>query len=161
MIVTYTPATIDLHPGDTFVEVAGGWQQKRGATLVATFLRINMARAILAAPVFINSSTRFAFYKEEQMAGQNIAMTAVAKDDSTGSITYSFSNGAEKEFASFAAVKDSVAYIDTTPDVAIDTLIAKSVKNSPDGTNLENMVGASMAINLSADIPFVLTNPEP
>lgn len=94
------------------------------------------------------------------MAGQNVAMTQVQLNQSTGAVTISFSNGVNREYSDIESAKSAVQYLDTQSAVAEDSLILKMFRRSPDGTNLENMVGGAVAINFDADVPFVLTLPE-
>lgn len=101
-------------------------------------------------------------FKETKMPGQNVALTRVQLNQSTGAVTFSFSNGNNREYGSVedAMNASEIAGLDTSGALAENALILKTFRNSPDGTNLENMVGGSVAVNFNADVPFVLTNPE-
>jgi hypothetical protein len=155
LIAKYTPAAISLLPGDTFAEVTGGWQQKRGAATVATFLRKDMTRTVLTAAFFINSAVPFAFYREEHMPGTLVTMTDVARSGEI--VRFKFANGTEREFPTLEAAKSAVEYLDSEDTTGEDALILKAIRNSPDGANLETMIGASFSADFNANVPFVLT----
>jgi hypothetical protein len=161
LIAKYTPAApVTVQPTDTFPEVPGGWQHKRGAVVLGTYLRKNMTRTVLSSGVFISGATQFAFYQEEAMPGLIATQTAVHLNTTTGALRVNFASGNEREWTSVADAKSDVAYLDTDPKTAEDIILAKMFKNSPDNTNLENMVGGSCSIDLAAAVPVVLTEPE-
>jgi len=155
MIAKYTPAAITLLPGDVFVEIAGGFEQRRGASLVATFLKKNMTRTAPGGPLFIDSSSPFAFYVEEHMPG--IVSTLVNVTRSGDAATFHFAGGVSREFSSLAEALGEVEYLDASQVTSQDALILKTIRNSPDGANLENIIGASFSADFNANVPFVLT----
>jgi hypothetical protein len=161
LIAKYTPAVSPtVQNGDTFPEVSGGWQHKRGAVVLGTYLRKNMTRTELTAAFFINGSTAFAFYREEHMPGINVSMTRVRENQTSGAVTFDFSDGNGIEYANWAAVGEMADTIDTDVTLAEKVLAAKAFRASPDGANKATQVGASISINCLADSPVVYTEPE-
>lgn len=93
------------------------------------------------------------------MPGQVVTMVDASRG-ANGVVRFNFSNGTQREFADDAAALEDTKYIDTEPKVLEDALILKTYRNSPDGANLENMVGGSVSSDFTASIPIVLTEPE-
>lgn len=85
------------------------------------------------------------------MTAQAITMTGVAKDNNTGVITWQFGpEGIEKTIEQSLSVRDELQHIETAKKL----LIAKAIANSPDGTNLETMVGVVCTIDFDANDPI-------
>lgn len=100
------------------------------------------------------------YFQESTVAGQSVSLVSVQLNQSTGSVTWNFSNGVSREYGSVEDAKSAVQSLDTQSQLAEDALILKTFRRSPDGTNLENMVGAAVSLNFDADVPFVMTYPE-
>lgn len=147
LIAKYTPAAIDLQPGDTFTAIPGGWQQWRGATLVATFLKASMTRAVQTDPLFINSSTPFAFYAEEHpMAAVAVTMTDVTLDGEN----YNFQFGPEgfsKTLADLEAERAELQSAAMAQKIARVNAYAKS----NGGADMTGMVGVAVTIDFDAN----------
>lgn len=150
MIVKYTPATANVLTGDTFPEIQGGWQQRRGATLIATFLKSSMTRTEITGGVFVNSSVPFAFYVEEiPMAAVAVTMTDVSREGET--INYQFG---PEGFAKTASDLDAmVAKYQNTAAVQ-EMAMAKDWKNSNGGAQLGSMIGVPMLADFEANQPI-------
>jgi hypothetical protein len=151
LIAKYTPAAIDLQPGDTFAEVTGGWQQMRGATLVATFLRKDMTRTELTAPQLLNSWTLpFAFYVEEHpMAAIATTMTNVTLEGTT----YNFQFGPEgfpKTLEDLEAERVELQSVAMAQKIARVNAYAKS----NGGADMTGMVGIPVTIDFDANNPI-------
>lgn len=93
------------------------------------------------------------FFRRYPVAGKLSTMIAVEKNTSSGSITFSYSDGTQLEFASGASVIEATDYIDTEPTLGQHILARKAMLNSPNETNLETMVGATCAIDCNATQP--------
>lgn len=94
------------------------------------------------------------------MPGQNVSMTNVRENQSTGVIIVDFSSGNQREFPNWEAVGEIAANIDSTPDLAENILLGKAYRASPDGTNKTTQQGASVSTNLLASEPVVYTPAE-
>lgn len=72
-------------------------------------------------------------------------------------IRFKFAGGTEREFADLPTALAAVEYLDTTEETTQDVLILKTLRNSPDGANLENILGAQCSADFNANSPLVLT----
>jgi len=99
------------------------------------------------------------FFRSFPVPGIIQTCTDVIVNQSTGVVRVKFANGDEREFATFTDMAAAVAYVDSDPELAQDMLIRKLVANSPDGANMENMVGGSISLDFFAATPVVLTEP--
>ena len=100
------------------------------------------------------------FAKVKLMPGQNVSCTGVTENNTTGAVTFKFSNGDQDEYANWAACGDVADEMDAQPDFPKKVLIAKAFRSSPDGANKTNQVGAQVSINALADSPVVYTEPQ-
>ena len=99
-------------------------------------------------------------FLEVGMPGQNVSMTQVRENQTTGAIIVDFSSGTQLEFPNWEAVGEIAANIDSTSDLAEKILLGKAYRESPDGTNKTTQIGASVSTNLLAANPIVYTGPE-
>lgn len=155
-------APLHLLAGDSCIAVGSVLQVWRDGVLIET-RTLTPGPIVSPNPVSSNRTiTELFYFKETKMPGQNVALTRVQLNQSTGAVTFSFSNGNNREYGSVedAMNASEIAGLDSTGALAENALILKTFRNSPDGTNLENMVGGSVAVNFNADVPFVMTNPE-
>lgn len=151
---------LSLLPGDT-LEVTANQTivQKRGGNIVAQSA-FGMPGAAVAPSSILSHQmlSSLFFYQEQVMPGVIETLTSVNIDPS-GTIRFGF-DGTELEFTNLAAALESVEGIDTTPSLARQMLVLKTLRNSPDGTNLENMLGGSCSIDFQASTPVVVTPPQ-
>ena len=160
MIAKYTPPAgpfMPPLPSDVFTAVGNSMEQRRGGVLVATYNFGQMPRTVLAGVTFINGSSEFAFYREERMPG--IISTLVDVVRSGEIIRFRFAGGTEREFADLPTALGAVEYLDVDETTTQDVLILKTLRNSPDGANLENMVGGSCSSDFNADDPLNVVEP--
>lgn len=94
------------------------------------------------------------------MAGQVVSLTRVNHNSATGVVVLFFSNGNTREYQSWAEMVQVVRALDEQPDTAETLLLLKAARTSPDGTNMEAMVGAQVSVNGHASEPVVFTPPE-
>lgn len=88
------------------------------------------------------------------MTAAAITMTGVSKNNETGVITWEFGpDGMEQTLAQSLLVRAELQSI----DLAKKMLIAKAVANSPDGINLETMVGVVCTIDFDANNPVTFS----
>lgn len=102
---------------------------------------------------------RVTYAKEKPMPGQNVSMTGVMENPTTGAVTLKYSSGNQSEYASWADVGAVADTLDASPEFAEKLLAAKAYRSSPDGSNKSNQVGASVSVNATADTPAVYTPP--
>lgn len=100
------------------------------------------------------------YFEVPKMPGQNVSCTKVQENQTTGSVTFSFSSGNNIEYESWEAVGLVAESIDAEPAFAEKLLVAKAYRMSPEGANKTNQVGASVSVNGLADTPVVYTEPE-
>lgn len=150
---------LHLRAGDVTVVVANSLQVWRDGVLIET-------RTLTPGPIVepnpvasARTITELFYFKETKMPGINVALTGVTVGGS-GSVTASFSDGENTEFASWEDLKASCVDIDTDGATARKMLLALTVARSPDGADKTNMVGGSCAINTLAQTPAVVTYPE-
>jgi len=128
---------------------------------------VNVAnRVLVTGPVIpqqplleTKTITELFFFKETKMPGTSVANTDVTVSGA-GGVTFKFSDGDQREFASWEAAGQSVADFDTNGEFNKVVIIAKAISRSPDGANKTNMVGASVSCNREAAVPVVVTYPE-
>lgn len=108
----------------------------------------------------VGSETITTVYVEVGMPGQNVSMTNVRENQTTGVIIVDFSSGTQIEFASWADVGLVADAVDSTTDLAEKVLLGKAFRSSPDGTNKTTQIGASVSTNLLASTPIVYTEPQ-
>lgn len=97
----------------------------------------------------------YVFVEGPKMPGTIATQTDVIVNQSTGTIRFKFADGSEREFESFAAAVTAVEKYDTSPEVVQDLTILRSLRNSPDGANLETMIGILCASDFTASQPVV------
>lgn len=163
MLAKYTPTAITWLPGDVQVVIPGltktvdgfyaecqGFQQKRGAAIVATFLLKDMTRLVLTGATPINGSTPICLLVEEfKMAAQAATMTDVTLDGDT----YTFQFGPEgfpKTLADLELMRSEVQSQDMVKKVAIVNAYAKS----NGGADMTQMVGIPVTIDFDANQPI-------
>lgn len=108
----------------------------------------------------VGGETISELFLEVGMPGQNVSMTQVRENQTTGVIIVDFSSGTQLEFPNWEAVGEIAASIDSTPDLAEKVLLGKAFRESPDGTNKTTQIGASVSTNLLAANPIVYNGPE-
>ena len=96
------------------------------------------------------------FFKGNPVAGTVVTLTDVTKNTATGSVTFKFSNGDQREFSGLEQAVTETNYIHTQPTLAEDILIAKSAALSPDGTDLHQLVGVKCAVDVNALQPVTV-----
>lgn len=99
-------------------------------------------------------------YLEQHMPGQNVSMTNVAENQTTGVVRIDFSSGTQLELANWQDAAVIADGIDSSSDLAEKILIGKAYRASPDGVNKTTQVGAMVSANLLADTPIVYTEPQ-
>lgn len=99
---------------------------------------------------------RVLFFWRPPVSGTVVTLTDVTKNTSTGSVTFRFSNGDLREFATLEQAVSETNYIHTQPTLAEDILIAKSAALSPDGTDLHQLVGVKCAVDVNAIQPVTV-----
>ena len=152
-------APLHLLAGDSPVVVGSVLQVWRDGVLIETRM-LTPGPAVEPTPVAsARTITELFYFKETKMPGINVALTGVTVGGS-GSVTASFSDGENTEYASWEDLKSDVIDIDTSGATARKMLLALAVARSPDGADKTNMVGGACAINTLAQVPVVVTYPE-
>lgn len=100
------------------------------------------------------------FFRSHPVPGQNVSMTGVSENATTGAVTLKYSSGNQVEYASWEDVGSVANSLDATPDLAEKILALKAFRASPDGANKTTQVGASVSVNGLADTPIVYTEPQ-
>lgn len=154
---TIDPPLVKL-AGDVVAINGRTLQQWRDGQLVRSVNLVEPER--LETVETVGSETITSLYLEVGMPGQNVSMTQVRENQSTGVIIVDFSSGTQLEFANWEAVGEIAANIDSTSDLAEKILLGKAYRESPDGTNKTTQLGASVSTNLLAANPIVYTGPE-
>jgi hypothetical protein len=144
--------------GDTYAREGNILKQIRGGITVDA--RTVSTGPLLTSQEHIGGGQVTAFYEEHNMPGQNVSCTKVTENQTTGSVTFSFSSGNNTELSDWAAAGQIADQVDAVPDFAEKLLIAKAFRASPDGANKTTQVGASVSMNCLADVPAVYTEPE-
>ena len=94
------------------------------------------------------------------MDGVSVALTRVVRNTTTGAVNVFYSADGSEEFESWEAMGASVADMDQTTDFAKKLLKLMAFKSSPNGENMEAMIGAQVSVNRHASQPVVFTPPE-
>lgn len=140
--------------GDTIKRNGGRLEQWRGTRLVASW---SLASAQTIEQAYAVGTTITNLILEVGMPGQNVSMTSVSENQTTGAITVGFSSGSNFEFPSWADLGQTADNLDSTPDFAEKILLGKAYRASPDGVNKTTQIGASVSVNLLANEPIVYT----
>jgi len=143
--------------GDTVQVVGNQVIATRNGQVVAVRL---MTGQIEPAPLGAERNEvidRVVFFWRPRMPGQITTLTKVTKNTTTGALRFDFANGSQIEADGYEQAMSATDYIDSTPQLAQDILIRKTLINSPDQTNLETCIGAQCAIDMAANVPIVLT----
>ena len=143
--------------GDTVQVVGSQVIITRAGNVVAVRL---ITGSIEAAPLGAERNEvidRVQFFWRPRMSGQIATLGNVYKNTSTGALRFDFGSGTQLEFADYEAAMQATDYIDSTPQLAQDMLIRKTLVNSPDQTNLETCIGAQCSVDAKANVPLVLT----
>lgn len=130
--------------------------QKRNGVVVgqATFV-VGQPVSSFPASQAATISSLF-FFQEIKMPGVIETLNSVQRD---GDVLYFNFDGAQLEFPSIADALNVVGLLDTEAATARHMLILKTLRNSPDGANLETMVGGSCSLDFQAATPVVITPP--
>jgi hypothetical protein len=142
--------------GDTVQVVGNQVIVSRNGSVVSVRL---ITGEIEAAPLGAERNEvidRVLFFWRPPVAGTVVTLTDVTKNTSTGSVTFKFSNGDQREFAGLEQAVSETNYIHTQPTLAEDILIAKSAALSPDGTDLHQLVGVKCAVDVNALQPVTV-----
>lgn len=148
----------DLQPGDTLEIAANNTiRQKRNGVTIAES-QYSQPGALVGVSPIVSPGTleTFYFFQEYKMPGLIETLVGVQRDGD--SLFFNF-DGAQLEFPSIAEALNVVGLLDTDPTTARHMLILKSIRNSPDGTNMETMVGASCSLDFQSATPVVITPP--
>lgn len=114
----------------------------------------------IGEPATARLMTELFILEEIKMPGQNVSCTRVTENAVSGSVTFHFSSGNSRELPNWAAAGGIADTLDADTPHAEDILIGKAYRSSPDGSNKTNQVGASVSVNLLADVPVVYTEPD-
>lgn len=136
--------------GDEYARIGNTYKQIRNNAVIDS--RTVATPAILTAQFHFGTSTVTELLEEYHMPGVTATLVDV-NVAASGSITYDFSDGASLEYPNLPAVAELADSIDATPDLCRKLLITKSFRDSPDGANLTNQVGATVTIDGNASIP--------
>lgn len=142
--------------GDTVHVVGNQVIVSRNGSVIAVRL---ITGALEAAPLGAERDEvidRVVFFWRPPVAGTIVTLTDVVKNTSTGSITFKFSSGSQREFESLEQAISETDYIHTEPTLAEDILISKTIALSPDGTDLHQLVGVKCAIDINANQPVTV-----
>lgn len=129
----------------------------RAGNVVAVRLIVGETETVPPAASQEEILTRVLYFWRPPVAGVVATLTDVLKNTSTGVLRFRFSNGNEREFTGGAQAILSTDYLDTSPGLAEDILIRKTLVNSPDETNLTTMVGGKCSIDMNANAPVTVT----
>lgn len=152
-----TIAPMVILPGDVRQIVGNQLLIIRNNTVIATYDLSQSSTPVSLDVLSPELVSQLIYFQEKPIMGQVVTLTDVRKNTATGSITFQFSNGSNREFSDAAQILSETNYLDTAPGVAEDMLIRKTIVNSPDETNLHTMVGAKCSIDLSANQPVTVT----
>ncbi len=100
------------------------------------------------------------FYKGNPVAGQSVVMTGISQNPTTGVVIVRYSNGNQREFASWEEINTTLGEMDQQPDLAEKILALKAYRNSPDGTDKTTMLNVNCTINFDAGTPIALIEPQ-
>lgn len=147
---------LSLLPGDIVQQVGNQLVVTRNCQVVATR---DLTAESTSAPLTIQDAqtvSKALFFKEYPVAGVVVTLIDVVKNTANNSVTFKFSNGDQREFASLEQAIIETNYIHTQPTLAQDILVAKSVALSPDGTDLHQLVGVKCAVDVNATQPVTV-----
>lgn len=155
MILDVIPAVpiADHQPGDRWQRVGMKMRQYRNEVLIATHDLVSVTQIV--EPQYDGTGPITSFLVEQNMPGIISTLTDVVRAGEV--IRFKFAGGTEREFADLPSALAAVEHLDTDETVTQNVLILKTIRNSPDGANLENILGASCSADFNANNPLVLT----
>jgi hypothetical protein len=148
-------------PGDTIKLNGSVIEQRRGTVIVATrtYTHPGPSYEPGTTPAKRTISEVY-FFEETNMPGKTAVLVDASRNNATGEIAFEFSDGSQLTYGSLQNALTAVEYLDSSIDVCHHALILKTIRNSPDGANLENMVGAQFVVDFNADRPCTMIYPE-
>lgn len=149
--------SIVVLPGDTASISGNQMIVTRNGQVVAVRILTGEAVIVPLGADYQEVIDRVMYFWRAPVAGIVATLTNVVKNLTTGAIRFDFSNGSQREFANGAAAIAETDYLDTSPTIAEDVLIRKTLVNSPDETNLHTVVGGKCSIDMNANNPVTLT----
>lgn len=140
--------------GDGYAHVGDTIQQIRSGLVIAT--QPIVATEILASSDHVGQNSTLYFYEGFPMpVSKTVTGTSIGP---SGVVRINFSDGNQRELAGGHAEGVDIAdALDADGDYAERILIAKAYRHSPDGTGLNDIIGSTVTIDSSADVPIQFT----
>lgn len=157
--ITFSPP-ITLQIGDKVDQIGNQIVVTRASVVVATRTLSGIGSLVDGPAQASQSVSSVLYFRSYPVIGQNVSMTRVTENTSTGVVTLWYSNGNSTEYADWESVGAVANSIDSDPEMAQKLLAMKAYRASPDGSNKTTQVGASISVNGLADIPVVYTEPQ-
>lgn len=150
---------LTVQPGDILQQIGNQLVVTRYGVVIETR---DLSGAVPLDPSITDQQTltNAVFVRFKNMPGQNVGLVRVTENNTTGKVTFHFTNGSSSEIESWTAVGDIADKIDANPTFCEELLMARAYRRSPDGAHKTNMVGGGVTSNLLQDIPVVVTDPE-
>ena len=144
---------LNRQPGDVYEFTDGVLQQYRDGDLIEERM---LGPGVPFTPGVETGtgllSTVYFFKARKTMAVATATNVTLA---ASGTLRYDFSDGSQRELA--GGVVDAIALadaLDSNVELAQNLIIAKSVRHSPDGTALADIIGSSCTIDTAAATPI-------
>lgn len=148
---------LSLLAGDVVDVVGSTITQRRGNTVIATRQIASGIPFPVGTVQKAGSLTEVLVFEQRIMPGQQVTMTRVRENQTTGAVIIDFSSGTETEYASWADLEQIANQVDGLPEFAEKLLLAKAFRESPGGENKTTQIGASVGVNCLADVPVTYT----
>lgn len=143
-----------VQPGDSVQQIGHQLIVTRDGNVVATR---DLTGESASAPTTVTESqvvSSAIFFRSLPVAGVLATLLSPSRNNATGIITFPFSDGDSIEIASIEEGMSATNYLDTNNIIAKHVLIRKTLLNSPDGTDLHTMVGATCSMDCNANQPM-------
>lgn len=148
--------------GDSFEQVGVILLHIRGGEVIAEIPLPPSGSVIDLQATEDGILTHVLFVKERRMPGSTVSQLGVQENQSTGQVTFSYSDGENEQFENWAAVGAEAEQTDADTSIGRKILRAISYRESPDGANKTSQNGAQVQINCSPGaVPVVYTPPLP
>ena len=148
-------APLQIQVGDEVIRDGNTITVIRGNVVVAT-RTIGQAQVAATSAQFSETVSSVVFFRSNPVAGQSVVMTSISQNPTTGVVLINYSNGTQKEYASWSDIEAQLGVMDQQSQLAENIIALKAYRNSPDGTDKTTMLNVQCAVNFDAGTPIAL-----
>ena len=149
---------LNLQAGDSVAVVNGVLTVTRDHHTVRTISLKPISQPFVGVIPFGDQHAITDIYWEKRMIGINAACAGVLENQTTGAVTFRWSDDTETPVSAWSDLAEIADQIDSDPILAKRILMAIAYRMSPGGENKTTQVGAQVSANLIADNKITYTS---